>query len=259
MGKFEILMSSKTLSREVITDAEKIISELNDTPIFKYIDSETVRSNIDNLRVTPVADNALDGLAYSPNTNELLVNLNRENGRDFQFLLTKEILALAANRSGKCGFNTYAELEPIDQGLRENLAECLVGNIAPTPFTDEKIIVNQMMMIYGEDALLKSYFKGEPNLLLNKMGIDNNDPLIQEIYSNYHNRNIEGSLLGSIQMRLIDAFFEQERTNDEVEMFQANIYSNSETLNNRNVNYDSVNDVADYFNQQIKSGSKSLN
>jgi len=261
----DLLLKNKNLNNELIKDVETIVSKLLTSPLAANINIENLSHNINTL--TFKEDFSLNNrpAAYDYMTNTIRFNSVLLDKADVEFLLAKELLGLAVNKinSTNNGFTKYDELLPLDDGLRDNLAEVIVGNEAPITISDdEKVIARLFAEVYGHELVLKSFFSSNPDMLIRQMkkmqGEEATVNLLNNIKSNYFNRfSLGNSMLGEIEMQLIDVFMNKDNlSEEEVNNFELNLFTNKESFAENKDMYSSLDQVSEYF--QSKKHTKQL-
>lgn len=257
----DLLLKNKSLSSEVMGDVENIVSIILSSPIAPYIDTNTIRQNVATLNVKE-ANNTLEPIVYNSRENVINVDANKIDEFDSKFLLTKTLLGLMSNKSKEklSGLTKVNGLKAIDEGIRDNIAESLVGNESEiSMYDDEKIIVRLLGEIYGEDVLLESFFDNNPEMLLDKMNVRHYGPIIDnqlmlDIHDNYYHRfENNKSLLGEIQMQLIDLMLAKQNVTDEqINEFAEHLCVGSRLFGDKQEMYASVEQVYPYLYEQLK-------
>lgn len=255
----DLLLKNKLLSSEVMGDVESIVSIILSSPIASYIDVNTIRKNVATLNVRE-ANNALEPVVYNSSENLINIDTNNIDQFDSKFLLTKSLLSLVSNKDKSSGLTKINGLKAIDEGIRDNIAESLVGNESElSMYDDEKIIVRLLESIYGNEILLDSFFNNKPEMLLDKMNVKHYGPVIDnqlllDIHDNYYHRFEDNkSLLGEIEMQLIDLFLANENlTEDHLNHFASHLCVASSQFEDKQEMYRSVDQVYPYLYEQLK-------
>jgi hypothetical protein len=140
----EVLLTSDNLTNEVINDIEKIVSIILESPLGEYVDMCDFNKRIRTLKVEN--RDIKDPLRYNISNNTLEINPKFESDDyDYRFLLTKEVLLMIAPPGGILGDPKYRDL---DQGIRDNFAEALVGNNGKTDYEDAKYVASLFAIIF---------------------------------------------------------------------------------------------------------------
>jgi hypothetical protein len=143
-GYVEILLTSDNLTNEVISDIEKIVSIILESPLGEHIEMDNFNKRIRTLKVEK--RDIKEPLRYNISNNTLEINPKfKDEDYDYRFLLTKEILLMLAPTGGILGDPKYRDL---DHGIRENFAEALVGNEGKTEYEDAKYIARLFAIVF---------------------------------------------------------------------------------------------------------------
>ena len=258
----DLLLKNKFLSNGLMSDVEKTISLILESPIAPYIDMNNIRLNVKTLKVKEASDDQREAVSYNSKDNTIYVNPTIIDEFDSKFLLTKGLIGLLSNNNKEhlSGFTRINGLKGIDEGVRDNLAEALVGNDANlSMYDDEKIIVRLLQTIYGTDVVLKSFFDNKPEVLLDKMNVRHYGPivdsqLLSDIHENYYHR-IDGnkSLLGEIEMQLIDLLLAKDNLDEKtINEFTEHLCVSSKMFEDKKSMYASVEEVYPYLDEQLK-------
>lgn len=139
-----ILLNSDNLTNEVISNVEQLMEVVLSSPIGEFVDVDGFAKKLDTLKVEKKSIN--EPLKYNRMTNVLEINPDFSNeDYDYKFLLMKEVLSMLVPNGG---FQDYPEFKTLDQGIRENFAEVLVGNEGMTNYENEKVIANLFALLF---------------------------------------------------------------------------------------------------------------
>ncbi len=139
----ELLLVNESLSNEVINDIEKIMDLVLDSPIKEHIDINDFNSKMKSLKI--VESNVEMPICYNRANNTMELNPKYQSEHyDYQFLLTKEVLAMLIPENS---FMVDSKYKALERGIRDNFAEALVGNNGKIDSEEEKIVANLFAII----------------------------------------------------------------------------------------------------------------
>ena len=106
---------------------------------------------------------------YDVFKNEILFSRDLEGNYDIDHLLTKAILQMATSTATYTGFNSDERLRALNLAYTEILANYIIGNEGDSDLEEEVLITNLLSHIVGKDAMFKSYFTNNGDIIIKAM------------------------------------------------------------------------------------------
>ncbi len=244
---FESIDNNHNLSPEVKENFKDLVQTY--MIYFPNVDKETLAKNMLNLKIEQVNKYLIDEPIKYANNTLMIKKDDLQKDYDYRYLLMREVIKMQSHKdSTKLQKNN--SFDAIYEGYSSICANMVVGNQGSLNlYEDEMITVNLLGNIVGTDAFDDLIIKNNDKTLLNnlqKSGVNISDFMELSHKMNYNMKaeNIERnqSMLGEIQVKLINMFFKTDRTLEEVERFKSNLFGNHNIFDNKN-KYPNLNNV----------------
>ena len=210
----DTLENNKTLSNEVKKDILYLVGAFYQR--FPSVPLEQLCKNLRHLSIEKGSKFVYtSAINYLPADNKIFINeqMLTQDDVDPEHSMMKAVLAMITQNSIYYGFNNSSNnLEALNVGFCEILANNLVGNEGESQFLDEQILVNYIGSSIGLDVFQKAFFENNPELLMKELLTKCSSPeklndLLSQANNNMHTRSKSGeSRLYHIQAQALSIF-----------------------------------------------------
>jgi len=163
------LETNGNLTEEIKADMFDLIVIFHQN--FPNIDLEKINSRIKDVKLGKIGVFERRGpIVYDVVKNEIsFSNKKLRDDYDANHLMMKGILGMITATDNYYGFNKNNNLNALNVGFTEMLANFLVGNEGICDYEEELLAANLVSQIIGKDTLIDAYFNNDAELVYKKL------------------------------------------------------------------------------------------
>lgn len=192
------LKQNTMISDAVKGELESLIAIFNKQ--FPSVSLDNLASRLNDLQIIKGSKYYYrQALQYVPSDNKIFINqelLQTENV-DAKHAMMKMILSMITAKDNYYGFGSNRHLTALNIGVREIMANNLVGNDKDSNYIDEQVLTNGIGQAIGLETLLNGFFNNDPDLVMKKMlslcsDVKKTNYLLENMNNNMQTREAEG-------------------------------------------------------------------
>lgn len=161
------------------------------------ISLEKLCHNLKELNIVPGSMYVYtDSMQYVPGANEIVINQRKLNSKsvDGENALMKSVISMATTEGISFGFGVNRDLEALNFGFLEVLANNLSGNRGESDYEDEQRLVNLIFTADDFDTLFDAFFKNDSELVIKLLLTKCNDKDKLKTFLDLANHNLHTKL-----------------------------------------------------------------
>lgn len=250
---FKSLDSNPNINEDAKNDLKSLIVIFNKN--YPAIDLTHLNDKLSSLKVEGSSKLTVNSpMNYNPRNNVILANEEEiEKGYDVENLLMNCIIKMISSTNDSYGFVDNDKYAALNAGITAQIANQLVGNGESLVFDqDELIESNLISSIVGVENLFNAYFTNDKEFArsmflsekANNVSLDDVNVLMDYGYR----ANLDVSVLGDVEKKLIGILCSKERTNEQIELFENNLITNNIYMNYPD-RYIDIDDVDRIYNE----------